>query len=61
MQVLATSSSTADLPLISSCQKTPVAFSFYPFIDPPIGAKVSLSSTMRVQNTTTFSLEFWAT
>ena len=43
------------LPLIAACYNTPVAFSFSPFIDPPVGAKVLLSNTICLHKTTTFS------
>ena len=47
--------SGANFPLIASCHKTPKAFSFRPFIDPPTGAKASLSNIIGLQNLTTFS------
>ena len=49
--VLATSD--ADLPFTPSCYNMPVAFP--PFLEPSIGANVSLNRTMRLQKTTTFS------
>ena len=51
--------STADRPLIPSCQSTPVALSF-PYFDPPTRANVLLNTIKRLQKTT-FNQEASAT